>query len=122
MTVPRRRGGEVLRFHLIDKVEACEPGQSVRGLKLTSLSEDYWEVGDDGPGIPEPQRGRVFDRFVRLDDSRARSAGGSGLGLAIVREVVTAHSGTVTVLDSPTGGALLRIRLPLDQSERDARR
>jgi signal transduction histidine kinase len=80
------------------------------------------DVSDDGLGIPAAERERVFDRFVRLDDSRARSAGGSGLGLAIVREVVTAHSGTVTVLDSPTGGALLRIRLPLDQSERDARR
>jgi 3-hydroxyacyl-[acyl-carrier-protein] dehydratase len=43
-----------LRFHLIDKVEACEPGQSVRGLKLTSLSEDYWEAGDDGPVMPYP--------------------------------------------------------------------
>jgi signal transduction histidine kinase len=75
------------------------------------------EVSDDGSGIPAADRERVFDRFVRLDDSRARSAGGSGLGLAIVREVVTAHGGTVTVDDSPTGGALLRIRLPLDRGE-----
>jgi 3-hydroxyacyl-[acyl-carrier-protein] dehydratase len=43
-----------LRFHLIDKVEACEPGKSVRGLKLTSLSEDYWEDGGDGPRMPDP--------------------------------------------------------------------
>jgi 3-hydroxyacyl-[acyl-carrier-protein] dehydratase len=43
-----------LRFHLIDKVEACEPGRSVRGLKLTSLSEDYWESGDDGLRMPYP--------------------------------------------------------------------
>jgi 3-hydroxyacyl-[acyl-carrier-protein] dehydratase len=43
-----------LRFHLIDKVEACEPGQSVRGLKLTSLSEDYWEEDGEGLRMPDP--------------------------------------------------------------------
>jgi 3-hydroxyacyl-[acyl-carrier-protein] dehydratase len=43
-----------VRFHLIDKIEACEPGQSVRGLKLTSLSEDYWEESADGPKMPDP--------------------------------------------------------------------
>lgn len=43
-----------MRFHLIDKIEACEPGHSVRGLKLTSLSEDYWEESADGPTMPDP--------------------------------------------------------------------
>lgn len=43
-----------MRFHLIDKVEACEPGESVRGLKLTSLSEDYWEDDGKGPRMPDP--------------------------------------------------------------------
>jgi signal transduction histidine kinase len=75
------------------------------------------EVTDDGPGIPADMRERVFDRFVRLDDSRARSVGGSGLGLAIVREVITAHGGTVTVEDTPTGGAVFRIRLPIASDE-----
>jgi signal transduction histidine kinase len=70
------------------------------------------EVSDDGPGVPVADRGRVFERFVRLDDARARSDGGSGLGLAIVAEVVTAHGGTVEVDDAPGGGALFRVRLP----------
>ena len=43
-----------MRFHLIDKVESVEPGKSVRGKKLTSLSEDYWEASDDGPVMPYP--------------------------------------------------------------------
>jgi 3-hydroxyacyl-[acyl-carrier-protein] dehydratase len=43
-----------VRFHLIDKVEECEPGRSVRGLKLTSHSEDYWEERGDGPRMPDP--------------------------------------------------------------------
>jgi signal transduction histidine kinase len=67
------------------------------------------EVGDDGPGIPAAERERVFDRFVRLDDTRARNDGGTGLGLPIVREIVAAHGGTVAVLGND---AVLRITLP----------
>lgn len=69
-------------------------------------------VEDDGPGISEQQRQRVFERFVRLDEARARDAGGSGLGLAIVKETVTAHGGTVTVSSSGLGGARFVVRLP----------
>ena len=71
------------------------------------------DVADDGPGVPPHERGRVFERFVRLDDARARADGGAGLGLAIVAEVVAAHGGTVDVVGSPLGGALFRVRLPL---------
>ena len=73
-------------------------------------------VEDDGPGIPEEHRQRVFDRFVRLDEARARDAGGSGLGLAIVQEIVTAHGGTVEVSSSVLGGARFVVRLPPDPS------
>jgi signal transduction histidine kinase len=69
-------------------------------------------VDDDGPGIAAPDRQRVFERFVRLDDARARDAGGSGLGLAIVAEVVGAHRGTITVGNSGLGGARFEVRLP----------
>jgi signal transduction histidine kinase len=71
------------------------------------------DVVDDGPGVPPGERARVFRRFVRLDDARARADGGAGLGLAIVSEVVAAHGGTVDVVDGPLGGALFRVRLPL---------
>ena len=71
------------------------------------------DVADDGPGVPPEQRARVFERFVRLDDARARADGGAGLGLAIVAEVVAAHGGTVDVVGGPLGGALFRVRLPL---------
>lgn len=69
-------------------------------------------VEDDGPGIAPPDRERVFERFVRLDEARARDAGGSGLGLAIVREVVTGHGGAVAVGASALGGACFVVRLP----------
>jgi signal transduction histidine kinase len=71
-------------------------------------------VSDDGPGIPETDRERVFDRFVRLDAGRGREEGGSGLGLAIVRELVRAHGGSVVVTGErdPLPGAHIRIWLP----------
>jgi signal transduction histidine kinase len=68
-------------------------------------------VSDDGPGIPVADRERVFDRFTRLDDGRARDSGGSGLGLAIVRELVRRHGGTVTLGDA-SPGLRAEVRLP----------
>lgn len=69
-------------------------------------------VSDDGEGIPEAERARIFERFVRLDESRARMSGGTGLGLAIVQQIVQAHDGAVSVCDSPLGGAQFRVALP----------
>jgi signal transduction histidine kinase len=69
-------------------------------------------VEDDGPGIPVADRSRVFDRFVRLDDSRQRTSGGSGLGLSIVRELVAAHGGTVQIDEADGGGCRVEVRLP----------
>ncbi|HET6534078.1 MAG TPA: ATP-binding protein [Actinoplanes sp.] len=68
-------------------------------------------VCDDGPGIPAADRERVFQRFTRLDDARARDAGGTGLGLAIVRELVRQHHGTVTLGDAHPG-LRVDVRLP----------
>lgn len=70
------------------------------------------QVEDDGDGIPADQREHVFDRFVRLDEARARDAGGSGLGLAIVREIALAHGGTITASEGTSGGALMTLSLP----------
>jgi signal transduction histidine kinase len=76
-------------------------------------SEVLLTVDDDGPGIPESERARVLQRFVRLDEARSRDEGGSGLGLSIVDEVVRAHGGSVSIEQSPLGGALIRITLPV---------
>ncbi|MFJ2749894.1 sensor histidine kinase [Streptomyces sp. NPDC087297] len=69
------------------------------------------EVTDDGPGIPEADRDRVFERFVRLDADRGRASGGTGLGLAIAREIARAHGGDVRALPAPGGGARLVLRI-----------
>ncbi|WP_067672179.1 sensor histidine kinase [Nocardia miyunensis] len=80
---------------------------------VRTLSGAQLIVDDDGPGIPVSERERVFQRFVRLQDDRGRDSGGTGLGLAIVAEIVAAHRGTVTIEDSPYGGARVVVKLPV---------
>jgi two-component system, OmpR family, sensor kinase len=71
------------------------------------------EVVDHGPGMSPDQAQRVFERFYRADQTRARQTGGTGLGLAIVSALVSAHGGTVAVDTEPGRGATFRVSLPL---------
>jgi signal transduction histidine kinase len=85
-------------------------------ITLADLGDDVvLTVDDDGPGIPESERERVLQRFVRLDEARSRDDGGSGLGLSIVDEVVRAHGGSMSITRSPLGGARIQVRLPADE-------
>ncbi|MEZ0070981.1 signal transduction histidine kinase [Planotetraspora sp. GP83] len=70
-------------------------------------------VSDDGNGIPERDRERVFERFTRLEEGRRRDGKGTGLGLALVMDVARAHSGSIHVEDAHLGGARFVFRLPL---------
>ena len=69
-------------------------------------------VGDHGPGVPETDLGRVFERFYRVDKSRTRDPGGTGLGLSIVRHLVELHGGKVSAANRSDGGAIFTISLP----------
>jgi two-component system phosphate regulon sensor histidine kinase PhoR len=73
-------------------------------------------VSDEGPGIPEEDLLRVFERFYRVDKSRARDPGGTGLGLAIVKHLVELHGGDVRAENLPEGGARFTIALPVQSS------
>jgi len=79
-------------------------------------------VEDDGPGIPEKDRARIFEPFSRLDDSRTRSSGGYGLGLSIVQRIAFWHGGSVEVSQSQDlKGARFTFRWPVRQALRNAR-
>jgi signal transduction histidine kinase len=86
-------------------------------VSVSRIDADTVEVAvdDNGPGVAPEDRSRIFERFVRLDNARARDDGGSGLGLAIVRATALAHGGTVSVYDSDLGGARFALRLPAAQ-------
>ncbi|MFJ3978966.1 sensor histidine kinase [Streptomyces sp. NPDC090021] len=83
-------------------------------VAVRAAEQDGWavlEVTDDGPGIPDADRDRIFERFVRLDSGRSRAGGGTGLGLAIAREIARAHGGDVRAWAAPDGGARLVLRI-----------
>lgn len=79
-------------------------------------------VTDTGPGVPPPDRERIFDRLVRLDAARDRHAGGFGLGLAIARGLARAHGGDLTCQPPPPGatGAMFQLLLPISGNDADA--
>ncbi|MEU6724948.1 ATP-binding protein [Nonomuraea wenchangensis] len=83
-------------------------------VEVALTADGVLTVTDDGPGIPEQDRERVFNRFTRLDSGRSRDEGGTGLGLAIVRETVRAHGGTV-VLEDAAPGLRAVVRLPVSR-------
>ncbi|WP_425829481.1 sensor histidine kinase [Streptomyces fractus] len=85
------------------------------GVRVAVRAQDgrvVLTVADDGEGVPEGERERIFERFVRLDDARTRDGGGAGLGLAIARDVAERHGGSLTVRSAPEGGALFELALP----------
>ena len=81
-------------------------------VKLEQSDQIKLEVRDSGPGIPEGQLEKIFDRFHRVDASRSRASGGTGLGLAIVRTIVELHGGTISARNGSQTGAVLTLILP----------
>ena len=98
-------------FNLIDNALHHARTRVRLGCRLEGGRACLW-VADDGPGIPEADRPRVFDRFYRADPARSRGSGGSGLGLAIVRAITEAHGGEVAVENREGGGAVFRVCVP----------
>lgn len=110
MTADSDRIGQVVVNLLTNALKFTPPGGTVTVTTGVQEGDCALEVRDTGPGIPEEDLPRVFDRFWRGQSS----AGGRGLGLAIVAELVRAHGGGVEAASPADGGALLRVTLPTD--------
>jgi two-component system sensor histidine kinase BaeS len=99
---------------LANAARYCRPGDRVTVRGYAQGGRAVLEVADTGPGIPADELPHVFQRLWRGE--RARSVAGSGIGLAVVRELVTAHGGTVTAASTAGAGATITIQLPLSGS------
>lgn len=102
-------------YNLVDNaIKYNRQGGSVTVTVGDNDSNVELTVADEGDGIPEDQRERIFERFYRIDESRSRETGGTGLGLAIVKHAVESFNGTISVYDNPNSkhGSVFKILLP----------
>ena len=99
--------------NLLANVRAHTPPGTTATVHVDQIGDHAQiEVRDTGPGMPEEDAHRVFERFFRADPARTRTRGGSGLGLSIVSAIVTAHGGTVTATSAPGEGLVVTVLLP----------
>jgi two-component system, OmpR family, phosphate regulon sensor histidine kinase PhoR len=100
--------------NLVENAVAYSPPATT--ITLASRREDgaiVITVADEGPGIPEADLARIFERFYRVDKARSRESGGTGLGLSIVKHLVEILGGEVTAANRPAGGAIFTVTLPV---------
>jgi signal transduction histidine kinase len=105
---------QVLVILLDNAVRYTPAGGRIHVQARADGKEAVVTVHDTGIGIPEEALPRVFERFYRADDARNRQSGGVGLGLAIARELVTRHSGRISVTSTDGAGSTFTVRLPRD--------
>jgi two-component system, OmpR family, phosphate regulon sensor histidine kinase PhoR len=103
---------DVLRNLVENAVNYTPESGSIEVTAEVTADRLRFQVADTGPGIPPDDLARVFERFYRVDKSRARP-GGTGLGLAIVKHLVHVMGGEVTVINATTGGAVFEVTLPM---------
>ena len=103
---------DALRNLVANAITYSPEGSSIRIDATAAGGRVTIAVSDEGPGIPDEDLTRVFERFYRVDKSRVRDPGGTGLGLAIVKHLVELHRGRVGAENRPEGGARFLITLP----------
>lgn len=102
--------------NLVENAVKYSPAGSV--VHIAGHRDGEWfqiVVADQGPGIPESLRQRIFEPFFRVDDSRSRQLGGAGLGLALVRAIAEFHGGAVYVEKSRGAGSRFVLKPPCEQ-------
>ena len=109
----RSRLEQVMMNILGNAIKYTPDGGHIR-ITAGSTEDSVWmEVCDDGIGIPEKDRDRIFDRFYRVDKARSRESGGTGLGLSIAKEIVQRHNGTIGLAPHEGPGTTVRLTLPI---------
>jgi two-component system, OmpR family, sensor histidine kinase SenX3 len=104
--------------NLIDNAVRYGPEGSRVAVSVTRVDEPAGSVAeisvtDEGPGIAEAERERIFERFYRIDTARSRESGGTGLGLSIVKHVAAGHGGEATLWSEEGTGSTFTVRLPV---------
>jgi two-component system OmpR family sensor kinase len=106
--------------NLLANVRAHTPPGTAATVRVDQVGDHAEiEVRDTGPGMPDEEARRVFERFYRADQARSRTSGGSGLGLSIVAAIVAAHGGTVSATSAPGSGLVVTVRLPMSTVQPD---
>lgn len=109
----RSRLEQVMMNILGNAIKYTPDGGHIRITAGSTQNQVWMEVCDDGIGIPEKDRDRIFDRFYRVDKARSRESGGTGLGLSIAREIVLRHRGTIRLVPHQGPGTTIRLTLPI---------
>ena len=115
ITGDRSRLEQVMMNILGNAIKYTPDGGHIRVTAGAGPDTAWMEVRDDGIGIPEKDRERIFDRFYRVDKARSRESGGTGLGLSIAREIVQRHHGTISLVPHEGPGTTVRLELPITQ-------
>jgi two-component system phosphate regulon sensor histidine kinase PhoR len=103
---------DALRNLVENAIAYAPPSTTITLASDRTDGEFVITVADEGPGIPEADLSRIFERFYRVDKARSRESGGTGLGLSIVKHLVDILGGEVTAANRPSGGAVFTVRLP----------
>lgn len=109
----KERISQVLGILLDNANSYAPPGTSIELEAIDYNKQFYFSVIDHGPGIPDEEKAKVFERFYRGDPSRS-DKNHCGLGLSIAREIIKLHDGNIEILDTPGGGCTFRVSLPIE--------
>jgi signal transduction histidine kinase len=103
---------------VVDNAIKYAPPRSTIRIDVGRSGDGSWvAVADEGPGIAEEHRERIFERFYRIDKARSREAGGTGLGLSLAQWAVSSHGGRVEVESEVGRGSTFRLVIPQPRQE-----
>ena len=109
----RERVMQVMMNIVSNAIKYTPDGGRIR-ISAGQAGDQVWmEVDDNGIGIPESDRDRIFERFYRVDKARSRQSGGTGLGLSIAQEIMHRHEGSLYLVDKEEPGLTIRMELPI---------